>query len=386
MSHEIRTPMTAILGFTDLLCDPSMADSARLDHVSTIRRNAQHLLSIINDLLDISKIEAGRMEVESIDCAPTEIIASVASLMRAAASAKGVLLKVEYAGPMPASIRSDPTRLRQILLNLVGNAVKFTQHGSILIRASTQFTPESPSGEMQVDITDTGIGMNEAAIAKLFMPFSQADESMARRFGGTGLGLTISKKLSQMLGGDIEGTSTPGTGSTFSLRVLTGSLAAARWIERPTEAIIQTPTAASPSPLHLKARVLLAEDGPDNQRLICFHLKRAGIEVTAVTDGQQAVDATLRAQEQASPFSVILMDMQMPILDGYSATRKLRSLGYTGPIVALTAHAMAEDRQKCLDAGCDDYAAKPIDAANLIATCERWCTQARSDASRANAA
>jgi Amt family ammonium transporter len=239
---------------------------------------------------------------------------------------------------------------------------------------------------MQLDLTDTGIGMNEAAIAKLFMPFSQADESMARRFGGTGLGLTISKKLSQMLGGDIEVTSTPGTGSTFSLRVLTGSLAAARWIERPAEAIIQPLTAASPLPLHLKARVLLAEDGPDNQRLICFHLKRAGIEVTAVTDGQQAVDAVLRAAELASPFNMILMDMQMPILDGYSATRKLRSLGYAGPIVALTAHAMADDRQKCLDAGCDDYAAKPIDAANLIATCERWCTKARSDSSRTAAA
>lgn len=378
MSHEIRTPMTAILGFTDLLGEPTIADDLRREHVSTIRRNAQHLLGIINDLLDISKIEAGRMTVESIECSPAEIVSSVATLMRTPAEAKGLSIHLEFAGPIPATIRSDPTRLRQILLNLVGNAVKFTQHGSVTLRVGIDRSNAEDSPQLRIDVIDTGIGMPESALNKLFMPFSQADDSMARRFGGTGLGLTISKRLAELLGGDITVRTSQGRGSTFSVTISTGPLQDAHWIEHPVANLVreEPPAPAGPSPIH--ARILLAEDGPDNQRLICFHLKRAGIHVTAVQNGQEAVDQFAGTNAPNATFDLILMDMQMPVLDGYAATRTLRDMGIQIPIIALTAHAMAHDRQKCLDAGCDDYATKPIDAAALIAACRKWIAVAQS--------
>jgi PAS domain S-box-containing protein len=378
MSHEIRTPMTAILGFTDLLGEATIPDDVRREHVSTIRRNAQHLLGIINDLLDISKIEAGRMSVESIECSPAEIISSVATLMKTPAEAKGLSIHLEYAGPIPATIRSDPTRLRQILLNLVGNAVKFTHRGSVTLRVAIDQTQKPGFPQLRIDVIDTGIGMPESALSKLFIPFSQADDSMTRRFGGTGLGLTISKRLAQLLGGDISVTTSQGSGSTFSVVISTGPLKNATWIERPGAPTVREESHSPAGPATLHARILLAEDGPDNQRLICFHLKRAGIQVTSVQNGQEAVDHFASSNAPTEAFDLILMDMQMPVLDGYAATRKLRELGVRIPIIALTAHAMADDRQKCLDAGCDDYATKPIDAAALIAACRKWITTAHA--------
>ena len=277
---------------------------------------------------------------------------------------------------------TDP--LRQILVNLVGNAIKFTDQGEVrlavrLISALGKGTvPDQPSvgarsdenrdsppiisPQLCFDVTDTGIGINEEQVGKLFQPFSQVDCSSTRKFGGTGLGLCISKHLAEVLGGNIEVQSTPGQGSTFSATIDPGPLDGMHMIQNTQEALLDRPpstTAATPDKIALCGRILVAEDGLDNQRLIALLLRKAGAQVSAVDNGQLAVEAALAAREAGEPFDVILMDMQMPVLDGYAATRQLRKRGYTGPIVALTAHAMAEDCQKCLDAGCDDYLAKP---------------------------
>ena len=231
-------------------------------------------------------------------------------------------------------------------------------------------------------MTDTGIGMNEEQIGKLFQPFSQVDNSSTRKFGGTGLGLCISKHLAEALGGNIEVRSEPGKGSTFSVTIDPGPLDGMHMIQNAQEALLDRPpsaTAATPDKIALHGRILLAEDGLDNQRLICLLLRKAGAEVTAVENGQLAVEAALAAREAGEPFDVILMDMQMPVMDGYEATRQLRKRGYTGPIVALTAHAMAEDRQKCLDAGCNDYLPKPIDRQKLLATVAPWLSRPSDD-------
>ena len=375
MSHEIRTPMTAILGFTENMLDPDMAGAERINALHTVRRNGEHLLQIINDILDISKIEAGRLEVERIRCSPIEVAAEVKALMHVCADAKGLSFNIEYLGTIPETIESDPTRLKQILVNLIGNAIKFTEVGGV--RLITRFVDDPQQPYLQFDVFDTGIGMTEEHVRKLFQAFSQADTSTTRKFGGTGLGLSISKRLAEMIGGDVTVESKLGEGSMFRVTVSAGRLDGVKMLHDPTSATIVQPEdnmAAKGETAGLDCRILLAEDGKDNQRLIVHVLKKAGADVTVVENGKLAVDAALagpnRKCENAPeyPFDVILMDMQMPVMDGYEATALLRQEGYTGPIIALTAHAMASDRQKCIDAGCDDYATKPIDRKKLIET------------------
>jgi signal transduction histidine kinase/DNA-binding response OmpR family regulator len=378
MSHEIRTPMTAILGYADLMLDENVGRTAR-EHVAVIKRNGEHLLGLISDILDLSKIETGKLQVEPIRCSPVQLVAEVVSLMRAQAAAKQLKLKTELAGPLPETVLTDPLRLRQVLVNLVGNAIKFTDQGEV--RLAVRLNADRGCLSLCFDVTDTGIGMNEEQVGKLFKPFSQVDSSSTRKFSGTGLGLCISKHLAEALGGDIEVRSNPGKGSTFIVTINPGPLDGIQMIPNAQESLLDRPpttTAAIPDKIVLHGRILLAEDGLDNQQLICMLLRRAGADVTAVENGQLAVEAAMSAREAGEPFNVILMDMQMPVMDGYTATQQLRKRGYTGPIVALTAHAMAEDCQKCLDAGCDDYLAKPIDWQKLLATVAPWAARGQT--------
>ena len=365
MSHELRTPMTAILGFADLLSEPEQPDAARTDCVQTIRRNGEHLLTIINDILDLSKIEAGAMTVERVPCNPGSIAADVVELMMVRATDKGIALTLECADSMPGTVCSDPVRLRQILVNLVGNALKFTEHGGVRIVMSYRPDTGPTSGVLACEVHDTGIGMTSEQIAGLFRPFMQADTSTTRKFGGTGLGLTITRRLAQMMGGDVEVRSVTGAGSCFTATIQAERVAGVAPV--PPSALKPKARESDFSGL----RVLLAEDGPDNQRLIRHHLVKLGAEVELVADGQQALERC-RARESEHPFDIVLMDMQMPVMDGYAATAALRRAGFARPIIALTAHAMSHDRQRCLDAGCDDYLTKPINRTAFVECLARW--------------
>ena len=367
MSHEIRTPMTAIIGYADLLLDPETTGAEQRAHIQTIRRNGEHLLSILNDILDLSKIEAGRMTTEKVACSPSAIIVDVASLMRVRAAEKGLFFEVQYQTQIPETIESDPTRVRQVLMNLVGNAIKFTKTGGVRVLA--RCLPDGDASKLEIEVVDTGIGLSPEQRSTLFQPFVQADSSTTRQFGGTGLGLAICRRLACMLGGDISVDSSLGRGSSFTFAVATGSLEGVRMFEDLTEAGIPETGAVVASEkvtVQVDATVLLAEDGPDNQVLIAKHLTRAGITVTVVDNGELALQKAMAAAMAGRPYDVVLMDMQMPVMDGYAATSELRRKGYRGPIVALTAHAMAGDRERCIAAGCTDYLTKPIARKKLI--------------------
>ena len=346
--------------------------------MQTIQRNSHHLLTIINDILDMSKIEAGAMTVETLPTDPAQIVEEVASLLRPRALGKNIDFKIFYQTDVPERIQSDPTRLRQILLNLVGNAIKFTENGSVQVHVSCDQEKEI----MEFAVRDTGIGMTAEQVESIsqFEAFNQADSSMSRRFGGSGLGLRISNALSSYLGGGLEITSEYGKGSEFRVRVATGSLAGA---------LLQTPeTLPELQRINRKyrkeksekkttreklegVRIVLAEDGPDNQKLISFLLEKAGATVTVAENGRIACELIEGSPEAELP-DLVLMDMQMPELDGYGATRRLRQRGFTLPILALTAHAMDGDRKKCLAAGCDEFLTKPVNKATLIDMCVRF--------------
>ena len=390
MSHEIRTPMTAIMGFTENLLDPDQPPADRLAAIHTVRHNGEHLLQIINDILDISKIEAGKMEVERIPCRPTDLVGDVRDLMIVRAQQKQISFDIEYDGALPDTIVSDPTRLKQVLVNLVGNAIKFTNRGGV--RLITGFTPNNataitrPATPMLVfEVVDSGVGMSAEQVRKLFTAFSQADSSTTRRFGGTGLGLVISKRLVELLGGDILVSSQPGIGTRVRIAIPPGPLQGVAMLTDPVAATRAQPATAPAATQQLECRVLLAEDNATNRSLIMGLLKRVGADVVAVENGAAAVETALKAARDRwdnagdGPFDVILMDMQMPEMDGYEATRLLRQSGYKGAIVAVTAHAMASDKKKCLDAGCDDYTTKPINRAHMFDTI-RKCLQPRTTA------
>jgi PAS domain S-box-containing protein len=366
MSHEIRTPMTAILGYTDLLMDEQLDAADRTAFLATVRRNGEHLLQLINDILDLSKIEAGKMEMELDLCDLTSTVAEVASMMRPRAELRGTTLEVCYTSELPETIQTDGNRLRQVLINLVGNAVKFTENGSV--RISTAFLPHWRADQSAVimEVTDTGIGIGSDVLLRLFTPFTQAESSTNRRFGGTGLGLSISRQIVLALGGELTVRSTPGEGSTFAVTIPTGDVSRAHLLQSPGEVIRDDEDGVTwtlDSGALRDVRILLAEDSLDNQKLLRTVLANVGAEVEIEANGRLAVERI-----QAGAFDVVLMDMDMPEMDGYEATRKLRDSGYTGPILALTAHAMLSDRERCLAAGCDVHLAKPFDRRRLIET------------------
>ncbi len=392
MSHEIRTPMTAILGYADVLASEENAEitsQQRAEHLQTIKRHGEHLLAIINDILDLSKIEADKMTMECIPTEPVQIVQEVASLMDFKAREKGIDLEIRLETSVPKSIHTDPVRMRQIVVNLVGNAIKFTDRGGVTITLNY----ESNEHALRIAVADTGIGMTAEQMSKIFSPFAQADNSTTRRFGGTGLGLRICKRLACMLGGDVLVQSESGNGSVFTLVLKCETNVNQAWIpagfffgatcDLPVAkdpSLLATPAPSPPSadqePLR-DLKILLAEDGVDNAKLITHFLKKAGAQVVVFENGKLAlesltIDGTIDGALKVPEVDVILTDMQMPEMDGYAFAGKLRAKGWSRPIIALTAHAMADDRQKCLAAGCDDFATKPINKQQLVATCAHW--------------
>lgn len=353
MSHEIRTPLNGILGFTDyiLLHDHFLCESDRRDYLKIIKRSGEGLLALINDILDLSKIEAGQMDFEQVRFSPHDVIAEVVSILRSKAREKNLCLDYRWSGPVPESIDSDPVRFRQLLMNLIGNAVKFSQAGRVDVVARL----DAESRKLAIDVIDTGVGIPAKTLQNLFKPFTQGDSSVTRRFGGTGLGLSICESIVKGLGGEIRVASELGKGSTFSFSVETGPLDAVKLSSQPLGDVVTEGPRIQPQTCLATRRILVADDGDTNRKLIQLLLQGAGAHVVLVENGSDAVNAA-----RAADFDLIVLDMQMPIMDGYSATARLRSEGFIGPIVALTAHAMRGDEDRCLEAGCSEYLTKPV--------------------------
>ena len=365
MSHEIRTPMNAIIGFADVLrrgFDENEAE--RQEYLETIHASGQHLLELINDILDLSKIESGKIQLEISRSSPHQIISDAIAVLRDRAKQKGIRLDYKWNGSVPATIETDPTRLRQVVTNLIGNAIKFTEKGGVTVVA------RMADDKLAIDVTDTGIGIRAESVDNLFQPFMQADTSITRRFGGTGLGLSISRQLAEAMGGAVTVKSEYGKGSTFTCTVTTGSLDDVEMLAvMPTTSQRVDTHGSGVGALPPTLRVLSVDDGTSNQKLITLVIRRAGAAVIdTAANGRDGVALALK-----NKYDVILMDMQMPIMDGYTAARTLREKGFTVPIIALTAHAMKEEETKCLAAGCTAFLPKPIDVDDLLAKVAEVC-------------
>lgn len=371
MSHEIRTPLTAILGYAELLDEDQFDAEARTQTIGTIKQAGHHLLTLVNDILDLSKIEVGKMPLRLVETDLAELMRSAHCLMQSRADAKGLRFDVVLDSPIPQHVKTDPTRLRQIVLNLLGNAIKFTEEGAITFRLRMLEKEGVTLLEMVFD--DTGIGISGDQAEWLFQPFHQADSNVNRRFGGTGLGLTICRRLTNLMGGDTRLVRTePGKGARFVATVAIEVLPHSTMVTRLDPQPPPESSTAKKQPVRLSGRILLAEDGIENQRLIAFLLRKAGAEVEVADNGAVALELLQEADEQDNPFQLLVSDMQMPHVDGYELARTLRRQKSRLPIIALTAHAMEDDKEKCLDAGCNDYASKPIDRDALIRLCEKW--------------
>lgn len=364
MSHEIRTPLTAIIGYAEVSLDSNQTIEERSTALKTIVRSGNHLLNIINDILDFTKVEAGQLDVEFMSVELFQLVLDVESLMRPQAEKKGLEFNVLYDFPLPIKFGTDPVRLKQILLNLCSNAIKFTDQGSVAITISC----DSNSRTMAFAVKDTGIGMTDEQLKKLFKPFQQADSSITRRFGGTGLGLSLSKRLVETLGGAINVTSEPGKGSKFSLTIDTGPLANTQFVHS-LKQIVNTPEVDTSitDEKALSGSVLLAEDNVTNQQLLSLFLRKMGAEVSIAENGDIAVKMATQTH-----YDLIYMDMQMPVLSGVDAVKKLREQGYEEPIVALTANVTTEDKMTCINAGCNDFLTKPIPRQKLYSMTSKY--------------
>ncbi len=373
MSHEIRTPLTSIIGFAELLLDPKGSNTDKADAASTIIRNGRHLLDVINDILDLSKIETRQLETERIEVGLPDLLSDIEMLSAGRAKAKKLKFTVAHHLPLPPALCTDPVRLKQILLNFCSNAIKFSSQGEVRIDVHHDAARE----HLRFEVSDTGIGISAHQIDRLFKPFAQADVSTTRQFGGSGLGLYISKQLADLLGAEIKVNSKPGKGSCFSvsipinraikpLEMLTDSCDFEAF-HRPAFELtsIEVP--------ELNGRVLLAEDGLDNQRLLSTYLRKAGLTVDIANNGKEAIALALSVD-----YALVLMDVQMPMMDGMEATRYLRAENYQGPIVALTANVMQSDVAHYRQCGCDDVLAKPVDRLRFYKVLQRFVDSAEA--------
>jgi len=354
MSHEIRTPLAAILGYCELLSDPASEEAIQEEAIETISSNASHLLQLVSDVLDVSKIEAEQMKTEHVPLRPDEVVREAIEMLRVASTRAGIQVMAEFGTSSDLTVLGDPTRLRQITLNLLSNAIKFCDGRDV--RIVLDCAERDASVALTLKVQDRGIGMTPEQASRIFENFQQADSSSTRRYGGTGLGLPIVKRLSELLGGSVRVETALGEGSEFVVE-MNLPLASHRAPDKTESAAL-----SGIKPLHGK-RVLLAEDGQDNQRLLTHFLHGAGASVTLAGNGQEAVDAIA---SDPSGFDCVLMDIQMPMLDGIEATRRLRTSGCTIPILALTANTLPQSMQDCLRAGCNAYANKPVARAKLI--------------------
>ena len=351
MSHEIRTPLNAILGFSDVLRTPELPEQDRLKYLDIIKRTGTNLTTIINDIMDISKVEAEQLEIEKSVISLPQLLSDLSILLQLRCEEKGIKLQIHKLNSVADFIFTDPLRLRQILMNIIGNAIKFTEQGSI------QVTYETQGKILLFKVKDSGIGITDEQRKNLFKPFSQGDDSIQRKFGGTGLGLTLSQRLAQMLGGDLGILETSHHGSTFFIKIA----------YEPTTSqnhdfpILQTKNWLENQNLLKNLNVLVVEDTKDNQLLLKIFLEKNGASVDFAENGEEGLRKSLQKN-----YDLILMDMQMPVKDGYEATKELRDRGDTTPVIALTGHSMKGDRKKCLEAGCSDYVSKPIDRAELV--------------------
>lgn len=358
MSHEIRTPIGAIIGFADLLNRADEQDQKeRTNYMEIIQRNSRQLLRLIDDILDLSKVEAGKIDIEKVNFKLTDLLADFTSLMKLKASEKGISFRLLIDSLIPEQIISDPVRLKQILLNIVGNAIKFTDAGLVELRVSFK------DGAIRFFVSDTGIGLNESQKSKIFQPFVQADSSTTRKFGGTGLGLVLARNLAIALGGTLELISSmEGKGSHFYIEIRPDLPEKLSMVGQSSVILDSTKqNLEQPHKLLSGIKVLLVEDSPDNQMLITMYLKKVGAQIKTASDGLEGLE--LARNEK---FDMILMDVQMPRMDGHTATKTLRSINYAGPIIALTAHAMKEERLRCFESGFTDFLTKPIDLNHLI--------------------
>lgn len=356
MSHEIRTPLGAILGFSELLLESKISPNEKWNYLNTMKRNGQLLSSIISDVLDLSKVESGKIDVEYLDVSLPELISEITTAHEPNAAKKFISIDVKFHDDVPSLIRTDPVRFKQVISNVVGNAIKFTDQGNIEIEITTQSVENKKL--LIVEITDTGIGMNAEQVERLFRPFTQADSSITRKYGGTGLGLTLSKKLAQVLGGDLTLlTSASNQGSKFEISID---------ITEPVESAEPFHTVEEDNINLHGCHVLLVDDSKDNQVLISHLIKLSGATVETANDGLEGIE-----KAGSNHFDVVLMDIQMPRLGGYEAIKRLRKGDYLKPIIALTAHALKEDIDRCFEAGCDYYLTKPIHRGKLIHTISR---------------
>jgi len=367
MSHEIRTPMNAIVGFSDLLSREVLTDEQKTN-VDIIRKSAQNLLNLINDILDFSKIEAGKLDTEILDCSLSVVLDSLEAMTRPQAEDKSLEFRIIAHPDLPAQIRTDPRRLHQCLTNLVANAIKFTEQGHVHMEVSLH--EDKGNSLIRFAVEDTGIGIPQRRQDAIFESFTQADGSTTRQYGGTGLGLTVTKQLTELLGGELTVVSEPGKGSVFSLSIPTGMDTSGQpRLDRHSVLGQGTDESDTADTVMFSGKVLVAEDVETNQKLMELMLTKMGLEVALADDGEQAVQKAL-----SESFDLILMDMQMPHMNGYEATQALRGKGASTPIVALTAHAMKGTSRKCRAAGCNDYMAKPVDRRELQRLISQYLT------------